>query len=174
MFVFSRLCICIIDAEYSLLTQNEITSYWPQKEVTSYVSTSKLTGNNKSKLWKHYRWAYKPKMTVISDFVCTCSFWVRCSMQFQKRQECTFWLSAHIALLIIYASFVDLLFFCFCFIVKGQQKLSSFFILLKKMAVEPEKHKDGLEKDDKAGEVSSVMSVVQNFNIIVWLDPHTL
>ena len=48
---------------------------------------------------------------------------------------------------------------------KGQQKLSSFFILL--MAVEPEKHKDGLEKDGKAGEVSSVMSVVQNFNIIV-------
>ena len=33
---------------------------------------------------------------------------------------------------------------------KGQQKLSSFFMLLKKMAVEPEKHKDGLEKDGKA------------------------
>ena len=32
---------------------------------------------------------------------------------------------------------------------------------LKKMAVEPEKHKDGLENDGKAGEVSSVMSVVQ-------------
>lgn len=42
------------------------------------------------------------------------------------------------------------------------------------MAVEPEKHKDGLEKDGKAGEVSSVMSVVQNFNIIVWLDPNPL
>ena len=45
---------------------------------------------------------------------------------------------------------------------KGQQKLSSLFILLKKMAVEPEKHKDGLEKDGKAGEVSLAMSVVQN------------
>ena len=45
---------------------------------------------------------------------------------------------------------------------KGQQKLSSLFILLKKMAVEPEKHKDGLEKGGKAGEVSSAMSVVQN------------
>ena len=40
-------------------------------------------------------------------------------------------------------------------------------MLLKKMAVETEKHEDGLEKDGKAGEVSSVMSVVQNFNIIV-------
>ena len=39
------------------------------------------------------------------------------------------------------------------------------------MAVNPEKHKDGMEKDGKAGEVSSVMSVVQNYNIIVWLDP---
>ena len=54
---------------------------------------------------------------------------------------------------------------------KGQLKLSSFFMLLKKMAVEPEKHKDGMEKDGKAGEVSSVMSVVQNYNIIVGLDP---
>ena len=44
-------------------------------------------------------------------------------------------------------------------------------MLLKKMAVEPEKHKDGMEKDGKDGEVSSVMSVVQNYNIIVWLDP---
>ena len=44
---------------------------------------------------------------------------------------------------------------------KGQQKLSSFCMLLKKMAVEPEMHKDGLEKNGKAGEVSSVMSVVQ-------------
>ena len=44
---------------------------------------------------------------------------------------------------------------------KGQQKLSSFFMLLKKMAVEPEKHKDGLENDGEAEEVSSVMSVVQ-------------
>ena len=45
---------------------------------------------------------------------------------------------------------------------KGQQKLTSLFILLKKRAVEPEKRKDGLEKDGKAGEVSSAMSVVQN------------
>ena len=38
----------------------------------------------------------------------------------------------------------------------------------KKMAVEPEKHKDGLNKvGGEAGQVSSVMSVVQNFNIIV-------
>ena len=47
-------------------------------------------------------------------------------------------------------------------------------MLLKKMAVEPEKHKDGMEKDGKAGEVGSVMSVVQKFNIIVWLDANPL
>ena len=36
------------------------------------------------------------------------------------------------------------------------------------MAVEAEKHKDGLDKDgSEAGEDSSVMSVVKNFNIIV-------
>ena len=34
-------------------------------------------------------------------------------------------------------------------------------MLLKKIAVEPEKHKDGLENNGKAGEVSSVMSVIQ-------------
>ena len=58
--------------------------------------------------------------------------------------------------LLTYCSFVFV-----SLIMKGQQKLSSFFMLLKKMAVEPEKHKDGLENDGKAGEVSSVMSVVQ-------------
>ena len=58
--------------------------------------------------------------------------------------------------LLTYCSFVFV-----SLIMKGQQKLSSFFMLLKKMAVEPEKYKDGLENDGKAGEVSSVMSVVQ-------------
>ena len=33
---------------------------------------------------------------------------------------------------------------------KGQQKPTSFFMLLKIMAVEPEKHKDGLENDGKS------------------------
>ena len=46
--------------------------------------------------------------------------------------------------------------------------LSSFFTP-KRMAVEPEKHEDVLDKDGgEAGEVSSMMSVdVQSFNIIV-------
>ena len=44
---------------------------------------------------------------------------------------------------------------------KQQQKLSLFFTL-KKLAVEPEKHEDGLDKD--CGEVSLMMSVVQNYN----------
>ena len=38
---------------------------------------------------------------------------------------------------------------------KRQQKLSSFFTQ-EKMAVEPEKHKDGLDKDGEAGDVSSI------------------
>ena len=48
---------------------------------------------------------------------------------------------------------------------KQQQKLSLFFTL-KKLAVEPEKYEDGLDKDggEAAGEVSLVMSVVQNYN----------
>ena len=48
---------------------------------------------------------------------------------------------------------------------KRQQKLSLFFTL-KKLAVEPEKHEDGLDKDggEAAGEVSLIMSVVQNYN----------
>jgi len=49
--------------------------------------------------------------------------------------------------------------------VKRQQKLSLFFTL-KKLAVEPEKHEDGLEKDgdEAAGEVSLITSVVQNYH----------
>ena len=47
---------------------------------------------------------------------------------------------------------------------KRQQRLSLFFTL-KKLAVEPEKHEDGLDRDggEAAGEVSSMMSVVQNY-----------
>ena len=48
---------------------------------------------------------------------------------------------------------------------KRQQKLSLFFTL-KKLVVEPEKHEDGLDKDggEAAGEVSLIMSVVQNYH----------
>ena len=51
---------------------------------------------------------------------------------------------------------------------KRQRTLSSFFTP-KRMAVEPEKHEDGLDKEGgEAGEVSLMMSVdVQSFNIIV-------
>ena len=43
---------------------------------------------------------------------------------------------------------------------KQQQKLSSF-LTQKRMAVEPEKHEDGLDKDggEAAGEVSLIMPV---------------
>ena len=55
---------------------------------------------------------------------------------------------------------------------KQQQKFSSFFTP-NRMAVEPEKHEDRLDKDGgEAGEVSSMMSVdVQSFNVIVWPRP---
>ena len=52
---------------------------------------------------------------------------------------------------------------------KLQQKLSSFY-RPKRTSVEPEKHKDGLDKDGvEAGEVSLMTSVVQrlSLNIIV-------
>ena len=42
----------------------------------------------------------------------------------------------------------------FCFTMKRQQNLRSFFTL-KRMAVEPDKYEDGLDKDaNEAGEVS--------------------
>ena len=83
--VQSRPRFCIIDAEYLILTQNEIIveSYWCKK-VTSYIIiTSKAGGKKKSKL-------------------------------------------------------------------------------------KPEKREDRLDKDGEAGEVSSIMSSVQSFNIMVW------
>ena len=46
---------------------------------------------------------------------------------------------------------------CFHFIVRQQQKLSSLFTQ-KTMEVEPEKHEDGLDKDDsEAWEVSLIL-----------------
>ena len=48
---------------------------------------------------------------------------------------------------------------------KQQQKLSLFFTV-KKLAVEPVKHEDGLDKDggEAAGEVNLMMSVAQNYH----------
>ena len=72
--------------------------------------------------------------TVISPYVCTSSFWVRHSTQFQEGLARTFRLSAYVAF--------DSRFICwlcsFVFIMKREKKLSSFFTP-KKMAVEPEK-----------------------------------
>ena len=65
---------------------------------------------------------------------------------------------------------------------KRQQRLNLFFTQ-KRIAVEPEKHEDGLDKDgSEAGEVNSLsqppelqeptmMSVVKNSKIIVWPRP---
>ena len=110
-----------------------------KKEVTSYyVSTSKVAGNNKSKFWKigeltnPARWR---EMTVISRYVCTSSFWVRHSTQFQERLERTFRLSTYVA----FDSRLICWICSFVFIMKRQRKPGSFFTP-KKMTVEPQKH----------------------------------
>ena len=90
------------------------------------------------------------------------------SSQFQERQEHTFRLSTYVALpMDSIMLHLMTLFFCFYFIMKLQQKLNSFY-RPKRTSVEPEKHKDGLDKDGvEAGEVSLMTSVVQSLNIIV-------
>ena len=104
--VQSRPRFCVIDAEYSILIQNEIMveSHWRKKR--SYLtcrSTSKVVGNNKSKFCKigeltSPKWEHG--MTVISGYLRKRFFWVRHSTHFQERLECTFRLSAYVALLI--------------------------------------------------------------------------
>ena len=67
-------------------------------------------------------------------------------------------------MLIDYASFVRfVLLFLFHYETTTKAK---FIFTLKKLAVEPEKHEDGLDKDggEAAGEVSLIMSLVQNYN----------
>ena len=100
--VQSRPRFCVIDAEYSILTQNEmiVESYWrkkrnkqkPKKQVTSYISTYKAAGNNKSKLKQtcvltSMKWARE--MTGISDYGRMSTFCVRRSKQFQESLEPT-------------------------------------------------------------------------------------
>ena len=58
----SRLRFCVIHAEYSILTQNEmiVGSYWRKRKKQTknpqklYISTSKAAGNNKSKFQNQY------------------------------------------------------------------------------------------------------------------------
>ena len=100
--VQSRLRFCVIDTEYSILTQNEmiVESHWrtkrnkqkPKKQVTSYITTSKAAGNNKSKLKQicvltSLKWGRE--MTGISDYGCMSTFCVRRPKQFQERLEPT-------------------------------------------------------------------------------------
>ena len=56
-----------------------------------------------------------------------------------------------------------LAFFCFHFIMKQQQKLSSFFTQ-KRMGVQPQKHEDQPDKDGGEAGVFFSISVVQIFN----------
>ena len=105
MFNLGRV-FCVIDAEYSIVIQNEIIveSHWHKKR--SYItcrSTSKVVGNNKSKFCKIGE-LNKPEMRARND----CHFRLpaykiflgQAFHPFQERLECTFWLSAYVALLI--------------------------------------------------------------------------
>ena len=88
----------------------------------------------------------------VSDFMLTIiiSLYVRHSMQFWERPECSFGLSAYIALPINSPSFV----FVPLWNSNKSYSVSSFFTI-KRMAVEYEKHEMSIR-------------VVQSFNIILW------
>ena len=88
------------------------------------------------------------KMTVISDWVLMSRFCVRHSRCNSERDwsihfdYCADWFTLPLLALFFY------------FTMKQQQNLSSFFTP-KRMAGEPEKHEDGLDKDgNEAGEVN--------------------
>ena len=88
------------------------------------------------------------KMTVISDWVLMSRFCVRHSRCNSERDwsihfdYCADWFTLPLLALFFY------------FTMKRQQNLSSFFTP-KRMAGEPEKHEDGLDKDgNEAGEVN--------------------
>ena len=161
-------CIINLDIFYSDTKWNYRGVILTQKKklpcMHKYFQSS---GNNKVHFTKYLslqaqKWMRK--VTVISGFLSTSSFWVRRSMQFQERLERTFWPSTHVSLLIDYASFVRfVLLFLFHYETTTKAK---FIFTLKKLAVEPEKHEDGLDKDgsEAAGEVSLIMSLVQNYN----------
>lgn len=108
------------------------------------------------------------------------------SMQFRERLAHKFWCSAYVALQIFHAVFVDLCWislFFFSLSLWSDNKNQIHFFTQKRIAVEPEKHEDGLDKDgNEAGEVSllsqppklhepTMMSVVKNSKIIVWTRP---
>ena len=60
-------------------------------------------------------------------------------------------------------------FVLFLYSLQNNKSLGPFLCQRVLMAVEPEKHENGLDKDgsEAAGEVSLMMTVVQSFNIIV-------
>ena len=103
---------CIIDADifYSDAKWNYRGVILTQKKKLPYMyKYFQRSGNNKStfcKIGELTSPKWMRKMTVISGYLRTSSFWVRRSMQFQERLEHTFWPSRHVSLLIDYASFV--------------------------------------------------------------------
>lgn len=87
--VQSRPHFCIIDIEYSILTQNKMImeSYWCKKKkqkkliyLIYTVSNSRVADNNKGKFLKKFvlaglKWARK--ISDISDYTCTSTFCVK-------------------------------------------------------------------------------------------------
>ena len=150
--VRSRPRFCVIDSEYSILTQNEmiVESYWhkkkrTKKQVTSYISTFKAAGNFTVNL-KNYvsllAWNQRAKWLAFYTMCAQVLFvsGIPCnserdrSLQFQRS-----W----------YVLFVAFVFFCVGFIIKRQQKLSLFFTQ-KRIAVE-ENQVEGLDTSGAKG-----------------------
>ena len=85
-------------------------------------------------------------MTVISECVCLQVVFVSCIPHNSRRDWSIYFDFVALPINNITLHFLMLL-VCFHFIVRQQQKLSSLFTQ-KTMEVEPEKHEDGLDKDD--------------------------
>ena len=114
--VQSRLHFCIIIAEYSILTQNEIIgeSYWQEKNLPHkfVLLKQRATINNKSIFFKKIgvltglKWACE--ITIISGYVLTNSFWVKQSMQLRETETYISTFFIHVLFcLSIHAFFVD-------------------------------------------------------------------
>ena len=104
--VQSRPHFCIIDADifYSDAKWNYCGVILMQKKkLPCMYKYFQRSGNKKStfcKIGELTSPKWMRKMTVISGYLRTSSFWVRHSMQFQERLERTLWPSTHVSLLI--------------------------------------------------------------------------
>ena len=94
---------------------------WNNIILTQKRSHSKLTGNNKTKLPKIGE-LLSPKWLSFQTLCVQVVFGLGIPRN-SRRLGRTFWLSAYVGLLIDSRFICCLWYFCFCFIMKGQQKL---------------------------------------------------